>query len=410
MDIVIIAQYLSDLEHLEMTNGRFIYLAQMLKEKEENNVEIITTTFLHGRKKQAQRIPKEYMGCKITALYEPGYPKNVSLRRLYSHHKLANNVKEYLERRKKPDVIYTAVPSLAVAETAANYCKKSGVRFIVDIQDLWPEAFKMVFNVPVISSLIFEPMRRQANRIYAAADDIVAVSQTYADRGLKANKKCKEAKVVYLGTEKKIFDMWAKKLEKKSGSIKVVYIGSLGHSYDLKRVIEAMKTIKDKEYVELVVIGDGVLKEYFERHAREAGIHYEFTGMIPYPHMVEKLYSCDIAVNPIRKGSAGSVINKVSDYAMAGLPVVNTQESKEYRELLEEYGAGINCECENVESIAKALLTLVQDKKLREAMSKNSRRLGVDKFDRNSTYEKVVNDAIYPGRSKNCLYRNAEIQ
>lgn len=37
MDIVIIAQYLSDLEHLEKTNGRFIYLAQLLKENPDKS-------------------------------------------------------------------------------------------------------------------------------------------------------------------------------------------------------------------------------------------------------------------------------------------------------------------------------------------------------------------------------------
>ena len=43
MDIVIVAQYLDNLEHLEMSNGRFVYLARMLAKK--NKVEIVTTTF-----------------------------------------------------------------------------------------------------------------------------------------------------------------------------------------------------------------------------------------------------------------------------------------------------------------------------------------------------------------------------
>lgn len=58
--------------------------------------------------------------------------------------------------------------------------------------------------------------------------------------------------------------------------------------------------------------------------------------------MVGLLCSCDIAVNPIKKGSAGSIINKVGDYAAAGIPVVNTQENLEYKNILEEYNAGIN--------------------------------------------------------------------
>ena len=43
--------------------------------------------------------------------------------------------------------------------------------------------------------------------------------------------------------------------------------------------------------------------------------------------MVGMLGVCDIAVNSISKGAAQSIINKHGDYAAAGLPVVNTQES-----------------------------------------------------------------------------------
>ena len=38
-----------------------------------------------------------------------------------------------------------------------------------------------------------------------------------------------------------------------------------------------------------------------------------------YEDMVQTLVQCDIAVNPIIKGAAQSIINKVGDYAAAGL-------------------------------------------------------------------------------------------
>lgn len=203
MDIVIIAQYAGDMEHPEKYNGRFTYLAKMLSEGSRDSVELVTTTFMHDTKRQANDILKTYVGCKITALYEPGYPRNVCLKRFHSHHILAKNLKKYLMTRKKPDVVYAAVPSLDVAGAAAEYCQQNNIRFLLDIQDLWPEAFQMVFHVPLISDMIFAPMRKKADEIYSAADEIIAVSQTYANRALQVNKKCKSPYVVYLGTEKK---------------------------------------------------------------------------------------------------------------------------------------------------------------------------------------------------------------
>ena len=110
--------------------------------------------------------------------------------------------------------------------------------------------------------------------------------------------------------------------------------------------------------------------------------------------MIQKLVSCDVAINPIRKGSAGSIINKVGDYAMAGLPVINTQESNEYRQLLQQYEAGINCECENSKEIALALERLLLDDDLRIQISRNSRKLGEERFDRKNTYYKLVDELI----------------
>ena len=96
---------------------------------------------------------------------EPGYYKNVSLKRIISHRVFAKNVLEYVKKIKKPDIIYCVVPSLDVADLITAYANKNNIKVIVDIQDLWPEAYKMVINIPVISDLIFYPMKLKANRV-----------------------------------------------------------------------------------------------------------------------------------------------------------------------------------------------------------------------------------------------------
>ena len=220
----------------------------------------------------------------------------------------------------------------------------------------------MVFKIPYITDILFKPMEIKADKIYSLADEVIAVSKTYAERAMKVNKKCKDAKVVYLGTEKEIFDSYVKSetsaLEKGADEIWVGYVGSLSASYDIKTVIDALEEIKTDKNIRFVVMGNGPKKEEFEEYAKEQKVNSIFTGLLPYSQMVATLTQCDIAVNPIKKGSAGSIINKVGDFAMAGLPVINTQECKEYRNLLLEYNAGINCECENSKEVAEAILKL----------------------------------------------------
>ena len=376
-------------------NSRFPYITKLLN-REKTNVEIITTSFSHSEKEQRRvtEVNKNSIDYKITLLDEPGYKKNVSLKRFYSHYILAKNLKKYLQEQPKPDIIYCAIPSLDVAKAAADFAKKNNIRFIIDVQDIWPEAFKMVFNIPIISNLIFYPMQRMADKIYASADEIIAVSETYANRAARVNKKYNNKLSVFLGTDLEYFDSLAKEnyIEYSDDKVRLVYIGTLGHSYDLKFTIDALEILKNKgiSNIQFMVMGTGPLKEQFENYAKLKKIDAKFTGRLDYNKMVGNLCACDIAVNPISKGAAQSIINKVGDYAAAGLPVVNTQECEEYRNLVEGYNFGYNCDNDAPEELAEKIEILYNDETLRKELGANNRRLAEEKFDRRKTYQKIV--------------------
>ena len=292
-------------------------------------------------------------------------------------------------------MIYLAVPSLSVGKICTKFCDKNDIKLIIDIQDLWPEAFKMVFNIPIISNLIFFPMKKQADYIYSRANEIVAVSETYCNRALKVNKKTKKGLSVFLGTDLKYFDECKKnnKIEFDDDVIRIAYIGTLGHSYNIKFVIDAISILNKKgiNNIKFIVMGDGPLKQEFEEYAKERNINCEFTGKLKYENMIGLLCSCDIAVNPIKAKSAGSIINKVGDYAAAGLPVINSQESKEYRYLIDENQIGINVENDDSNSMSSAIELMCSDYKKRKEYGNNNRKLAEKKFDRQNTYSKIIN-------------------
>lgn len=393
MKILVIAHYTQMPE--EKGNNRFNYIADCLAK--DNQVELITSTFSHKLKRQRNLQDEEIrkLRYKITNIYEPGYKKNVSLKRIYSYNILARNLKKYLKtKEEKPDVIYCAIPSLSFAKVAAKFAKKNNIRFIIDVQDLWPEAFRMVFKIPVIKEILFYPMERDANYIYKQADDIIAVSETYANRASKANKKYKNKLSVFLGTELEYFDKCRNEniFETSDKEIKIAYIGTLGHSYDIKIIIDALEILKEQcKNFKFIIMGDGPLKLEFEEYAKKKQINCEFTGRLDYPKMIGRLCDCDIAVNPIMRGSAGSIINKVGDYASAGLPVINTQENEEYKSIVEKYNIGFNCKNDDAEDVAEKLKLLIDDKNLRTKMGRNNRMLAEEKFDRKKTYLNIFN-------------------
>ena len=393
MNVLIAAEYLDNIQNPESYNSRFLTIADRLIEQ-GHIVRIVTTDFIHSAKQHVNGITS-YKTCELKTLHEPGYQKNVSLKRFYSHWVLSRNLKKWFRETARPDVIYCAVPSLDFAYQAARYAKKHCVKFIVDIQDLWPEAFEMVLNIPVVSKLIFAPLRRKANAIYRMADQLVAVSKTYIDRAKSVNEAA-EALTVFLGTDLERFDSCKKfppAIQKESDEIRLGYIGTLGHSYDLKTVMDAMDLLRDKPYydqIRLIVIGDGPLRSSFAEYAAAKNVNVLFSGMLPYPQMVATLCTCDIAINPIAKGAAQSIINKHGDYAAAGIPVVSSQECPEYRSLVETWTMGINCACADPRDMADALSRLIEDETLRGEMGENARRCAETCFDRAHTYSKIM--------------------
>lgn len=397
MDVLIVAEFLDDIRDPSTYNSRFFTVADLLVER-GHSVRIVTTDFVHSLKQHVSGVTK-YKTCQLTTIHEPGYRKNISLKRFYSHRVLSKGLRKWLATIHKPDVIYCAVPSLDVAYEAAQYAKENEVKFVLDIQDLWPEAFEMVLDVPVVSKLVFSPLRRRADYIYRTADRIAAVSQTYVDRALRVSEKCRSGDAVFLGTDVTKFDSFRTEvspLQKKDGEVWLGYVGTLGYSYDLKTVMDAISLLRgEPEYRDLrfVVAGDGPLREKFQSYAKQKEVDARFLGRLSYPQMVATLTQCDIAVNPIKRGSGGSIINKHGDYAAAGIPVVNSQEAPEYRDLVQERHMGYNCRCQDPEDMAKKLLELIRSPELRKTMGDNARTCAQEKFHRGRTYQKII-DAI----------------
>ena len=277
-----------------------------------------------------------------------------------------------------------------------EYCKKNNIKLVIDIQDLWPEAFEMIVNVPVLSPLIFYPFRSMANRIYSAADVVCGVSETYVKRALSVNSKSKVNIPVFLGTNLDEFDKNASRsipLPIAKDNIWIAYCGTLGSSYDLKCVMDALHILKKKYKLsaKFMIMGDGPKRQEFESYAKQLKLDCYFTGYIPYEKMCSLLVKCDIAVNPINHGAAQSIINKHGDYTSAGLPIVSTQESMEFRALVKQYKMGFNCKNGDASDLADKFRILIQNHHLREQMGKNARKCAEERFDRNKTYNQIKN-------------------
>ncbi|MBB1509828.1 glycosyltransferase family 4 protein [Tessaracoccus sp. MC1756] len=377
----------------EKASARYTTLATLLAEA-GHEVEVVTSSFHHASKRQRDPdIVHSVGGYKVTLIHEPSYPRNVSLRRLRSHESFSRSVVRYLGRTPLPDVIYVVVPSLSLGDHVTSFAKKNRVKVVMDVQDLWPEAFAMAIPSRFLFRALSLPMMLQANRVYARADALVAVSETYRARvvGKPADRP---SLAVYLGLELDRFDRPTAEpvLVKPDGAIWLAYAGTLGRSYDLPTLIAACALLKARggDHIELIVLGDGPRRAEFEALAAQARVPARFLGFVAYDVMASTLRESDIAVNPIDGRSEASIINKHADYLAAGIPMINSQASSELIDLLDRWNAGLTCQPGSPELMAEALAALIGDPELRHLMGGNARRLAEARFDRASTYPSIV--------------------
>ena len=160
---------------------RFWLMAEAFR-KAGHNVVYWTSDFSHANKTKRVLDFGVEVPFDIEILETEPYFKNVSLRRLMSHRKLAKTflkvAREAIRagRRKIPDLIIASSPPLGLVDASHTIASETGAKVIVDIMDAWPETFERV-----VPRFLLWPLRRLARRNYLRAAAITTVADNYVE-------------------------------------------------------------------------------------------------------------------------------------------------------------------------------------------------------------------------------------
>lgn len=375
--------------------NRMFFLAELLAEN-GYDVDFITSDFQHWLKahRDVEQVEKLDTKCNIVLLHEPGYTKNVDLKRMWSHFVFASHVRSYL-KEKQYDLVYCDIPDNRVGAVVAEYARDCGIPFVVDVEDLWPKAMKMVFDVPVISDVVFSYFSLDAKKCYKLCSGVIGSSDTYRDDPMNYGIEvhCKET--VYVGNELEKFDNGTKnnRIAKPDGEFWVTYAGTLGTSYDIATMINAADILSKRGENDIVfmILGDGPTRAELEELANNLNGKVRFMGYLQYEEMAEYLCKSDITVNSLKKNAPQSIVSKIGDYLAAGIPMINTCVDPEFWAKVEADGFGVNVEPENPEALADLILKLKNDASGSTQMGIIARKIAEEQFDRPKAFMKIVN-------------------
>lgn len=286
---------------------------------------VFASDFNHGTK-APRRIAE--MPSDVVLVPMIPYSANVSLRRAFSHLVYARRF-ERLARRMadagevpRPDVVVAAAPTLSAATAAMRLARLYGAKFVLDVQDAWPETFFRLLPkwLRWAAWLPLLPMRLAARRLYRRADLVTGVSARY--RELTGRK---DFVLAPLGIDASA--SLPPRAARADGTTRLVYAGNLGSGYGLETVVEAVA--RDRSLT-LDVAGAGGKEAALRSLAAACGAadRVVFHGYLGEAELKALLAQCDVGVIPMRDDSWVGLPNKLFDYLAAGLRVASSLDGE----------------------------------------------------------------------------------
>ena len=303
-----------------------------------------TSDFSHATKRKRKFVNENEDTFQVRMLPTLAYPKNICLKRVVSHGRLA---KEWLrtadEETDVPDVVIASTPPLGLCDAARRFSQSVGAMFIADIQDAWPETFERVLPRFVFSIL---GVRRRAKRIYLGADGISGVARRYIDLALGYGS---DSPMMVFGhciqPSHQARQEWHV-----DANLRLAYIGNMSLSYDLATVIRA---VKGMDGVTLDIAGNGPDRQRLMAIA-EGNPKIVFHGYLDEPSLEVMLEKCDVGLIPMYPDSCVGVPGKLADYAAAELKIIESLGG-ETGELIDRYCVGEHYLCGDADSLRKAI-------------------------------------------------------
>ena len=156
----------------------------------------------------------------------------------------------------------------------------------------------------------------------------------------------------------------------------MMYTAELNDNKNQQMLIDAMKVlVKKYPNIKLLLVGDGVLKEKFEKEIEENLLQNNILLLGYRTDIPELLKIADLYVATSKR--EGLPVN-IIEAMISGLPLVVTN-SRGQRELVEDGKNGYVVEIGDVDTLVKRIISIYSDIRIREQVVSNAKD-GVNKY------------------------------
>lgn len=305
-----------------------------------------------------------------------GLKKLSRTKRYKNYSKIVKIVKE-----EKPDVIHFHDPDLLLLALYFKFVLKKKV--IYDVHEDYSLAFKDREYLPKffrsIFAFIFDLFEKVVSKLF---DGVVAVTEEIFNKFNCRNKVIlKNFPTVDMYEKRRNYDI--------SGTINLVYIGSVSYHRGITNLILAVKDLLNLD-IKLDIIGPAESKEYLEQIKKFENEKIKIWGRVPkscIPNILKNVHIGFVTLLPKRRYLT-SLPLKLFEYMAAGVPVI-ASNFELWRNIIEDSSCGIVVDPTDVDQIRDAILYFYNNRHEIVNKGQNGYKAFVEKYNWSKEEEKL---------------------
>ena len=281
----------------------------------------------------------------------------------------------------KCDVLMTESPPLFLGISGFILSRVKGAKWIFNVSDLWPES---AVNLGIIGNGIPLKLSKRLEAFFYKKSWLVTGQSREIVQNIRGRFPQVESYRLSNGVDVEKFDPRQQSdiLQQWSVGKKmtVVYAGLHGIAQGLDQIIKAaVKLDKTVPELQIILIGDGPEKTQLADLAKQLNIsNITFVDPQTKDKIPEIWASADIALISLKQYLPGAVPSKLYEAMASGVPVVIIAEG-EPAGIVNNSKCGLVIQPYDIDGIADAIKTLVNNRDIRMHMGKNGRAT-VEKF------------------------------
>lgn len=377
-------------------NNHEVYIVSPVEKKKQKSTYLIEQKNVKILKVKIGNIQK-------TNLIEKG----ISL--LLLNRKFKKSIRGYFSDVKFDLIIY-ATPPITIVNTIKFIIKRDNAKTYLLLKDIFPQnAVDLgMISKRGLSGVLYYYFRWKERELYKISDHIGCMSLANVKYILQENKNINSDKVeicpntispvnvnLSYGDKIKIKQKYKIPLDKTI----FIYGGNLGKPQGIDFIIECLKKNEENVSSFILIIGSGTeyekLNEIFEKEKFSNAKLMHGLSKYEYEMLAS---SCDVGLVFLdHRFTIPNFPSRVLSYMQAAMPIiVAADQSTDLSKIVEKGKFGYGCSSRNVEDFDR-LLSILNSRKLREQMGKNSRLYLEKNYTTEKSYSVITKHLIRDG-------------